>query len=323
MEFLYDHTGVFAVKYADSTYIYRKDAQGNIVALLDNTGATMVKYKYDAWGNCKVLNATGTEITDATHIGILNPFRYRSYYYDTETKLYFLKTRYYDPEIGRFITIDDLSYLDPETVNGLNLYAYCANNPVNRIDQSGTFAISTAIIIAMIAGAIAGGVAGGVYAYNQASLAGATGWSLFGQTMLGVFCGGILGAAIGGMIGFAAPYIGAFLSSTFPLVAPVMLDGAVGYAVIGTVTGAQIAVAGGVAISAIIDMHGEPNSTVKQGGSTGKYDENGNLISRQDTTGRSHFIKEYNGYFLPHTHVYKWRLIDGVWRIVQKIILPW
>ena len=97
----------------------------------------MVKYRYDAWGKCKVLNATGTEITDATHIGILNPFRYRSYYYDTETKLYFLKTRYYDPEIGRFITIDDLSYLDPETVNGLNLYAYCANNPVNRIDPTG------------------------------------------------------------------------------------------------------------------------------------------------------------------------------------------
>ena len=74
-------------------------------------------------------------------------------------------------------------------------------------------------------------------------MAGETGWNLFGQTMLGVLGGGILGAAIGGMIGFAAPYIGAFLSSTFPLVAPVMLDGAVGYAVIGTVTGAQIGAA--------------------------------------------------------------------------------
>ena len=106
-------------------------------ALLDSTGAVVVKYRYDAWGNCKVLDANGTEITDATHIGILNPFRYRSYYFDTETGLYFLKTRYYDPEIGRFMTIDDLSYLDPDSINGLNLYAYCLNNPVMMIDESG------------------------------------------------------------------------------------------------------------------------------------------------------------------------------------------
>ena len=95
-------------------FCYFEDTQSNIVALLDNTGAVVVKYKYDAWGNGKVLNASGTEITDTNNIGILNPFRYRSYYYDTETNLYFLKTRYYDPEIGRFITIDDISYLDPE-----------------------------------------------------------------------------------------------------------------------------------------------------------------------------------------------------------------
>ena len=99
----------------------------------------MVQYRYDAWGNCKVLNASGIEITDDTHIGILNPFRYRSYYFDTETNLYFLKTRYYDPEIGRFMTIDDIGYLDPESINGLNLYAYCGNNPVNCIDRTGQF----------------------------------------------------------------------------------------------------------------------------------------------------------------------------------------
>lgn len=137
LEFFYDHTGVFAVKYNGSTYFYRKDAQANIVALLDNTGAVVVKYKYDAWGNCKVLNADRSEITDSNQIGILNPFRYRSYYFDTETNLYFLKTRYYDPEIGRFMTIDDISYLDPESINGLNLYAYCLNNPVNCIDPTG------------------------------------------------------------------------------------------------------------------------------------------------------------------------------------------
>ena len=137
LEFLYDHTGVFAVQYNGATYYYRKDIQGNIIALLDSTGAVVVKYRYDAWGKCKVLDATGAEITDNTHIGILNPFRYRSYYFDHGIGLYFLKTRYYDPEVGRFITIDDISYLDPDSINGLNLYAYCLNNPIMMIDNSG------------------------------------------------------------------------------------------------------------------------------------------------------------------------------------------
>ena len=95
----------------------------------------MVQYVYDAWGNHAVLDANGADITDVDHIGSLNPFRYRGYFYDAETGLYFLKTRYYDPETGRFITIDDISYIDPETINGLNLYAYCGNNPVMRTDK--------------------------------------------------------------------------------------------------------------------------------------------------------------------------------------------
>ena len=141
LEFLYDHTGVFAVKYNNATYYYRKDAQGNVIALLDNTGAIVVKYAYDAWGNCKAWDTNNDELTadtHATHIGYLNPFRYRGYYYDVETGLYFLLTRYYDPEAGRFITIDDISYLDPSSINGLNLYAYCGNNPVMGYDPNGT-----------------------------------------------------------------------------------------------------------------------------------------------------------------------------------------
>ena len=138
----------------------------------------------------------------------------------------------------------------------------------------------------------------------------------------GAVIGGVLGAAVGGLIGTIAPYVGGFLTSSFTFPLPALVAETVGVGAV-TVSGAQIVLAGGIVISAIIGMHGEPNSTVKQGGSTGKYDENGNLISRQDTTGKPHFIKEYGDYFLPHTHVYKWRLIDGVWRIVQKIILPW
>ena len=69
----------------------------------------------------------------------------RGYYYDTETELYFLKTRYYDPEIGRFISADSIEYADPEHVNGLNLYAYCNNNPIMNVDPSGCFAIALSI----------------------------------------------------------------------------------------------------------------------------------------------------------------------------------
>ena len=114
----------------------------------------MVQYKYDAWGNHAALywnkvneKEQYSEVDVAAFdenyahnktLAELNPFRYRGYYYDTETGLYYLKTRYYDPEIGRFITIDDLSYLDSDTINGLNLYAYCGDNPVMRTDSQGT-----------------------------------------------------------------------------------------------------------------------------------------------------------------------------------------
>ena len=94
----------------------------------------MVKYVYDAWGVCDTIVLD----ENAANIANLNPFRYRSYYLDTGLNLYYLKTRYYDPNICRFITIDDISYLAPDTINGLNLYAYCFNNPIVFCDINGT-----------------------------------------------------------------------------------------------------------------------------------------------------------------------------------------
>lgn len=136
LEYLYDANGLAAFIYNENKYFYRKDAQGNIIAILDNLGNVVVKYEYDAWGNHVVTDKDGNPVTSG--IGVLNPFRYRSYYYDTETELYYLQTRYYDPELGRFISQDSIEYADPETINGLNLYAYCGNNPVMNIDPTGT-----------------------------------------------------------------------------------------------------------------------------------------------------------------------------------------
>ena len=86
---------------------------------------------YDAYGNCTILSTTNSTIANA------NPFRYRGYYFDSETGFYYLNARYYNPEWRRFISPDDTAYLDSENVNGLNLYCYCGNDPVNYCDPSG------------------------------------------------------------------------------------------------------------------------------------------------------------------------------------------
>ena len=130
LEFIYDASGVAGVVYNEVKYFYRKDAQGNVIAIINGDGGLIARYEYDAWGNHVVTDKDGNPITSG--IGELNPFRYRGYYYDTETELYYLQTRYYDPELGRFISQDSIEYAEPETINGLNLYAYCANNPVDR-----------------------------------------------------------------------------------------------------------------------------------------------------------------------------------------------
>ena len=110
-------------KYNGQKYVYRKNLQGDIVAILDECGCTRGTYEYDAWGN--IIWQGGSELLT------INPFRYRGYYYDEETGLYYLNSRYYDPETGRFISPDSVNCLEPGAYNGLNLYAYCGNNPVN------------------------------------------------------------------------------------------------------------------------------------------------------------------------------------------------
>ena len=133
LEFIYDNSGVIGLKYAGNTYFYRRDCQGNIIAILDSVGAVVVEYKYDAWGNHEAEVAS----EDYVALAEINPFRYRGYYFDEETGLYYLQTRYYDPEVGRFISRDSIEYADPEAICGLNLYAYCGNNPVMFTDETG------------------------------------------------------------------------------------------------------------------------------------------------------------------------------------------
>ena len=113
-------------------YFFEKNIQGDVIGIWNQNGTKVVSYVYDAWGNVTVSG------TGATGIGAKNPFRYRGYYFDTETNLYYLQTRYYNPSWGRFISADGISYLGADgTLIGYNLFVYCGNNPVNRTDRNG------------------------------------------------------------------------------------------------------------------------------------------------------------------------------------------
>ena len=266
LEFFYDHTGIFAIKHGGSTYYCRKNAQNDVRFLLDSSGSVVVKYSYNAWGNCKVLNASGTEITDANHIGNLNPFRYRSYYYDTETKLYYLQSRYYDPEIGRFITIDDISYLNPDAINGLNLYAYCGNNPVNRVDATGHAwwnpftwdwgAIGRGLLsVAAIVGGIALCFVPGAQAIGAgliiAGAGGLIGGAIGMATGVGFSYGWDIGTIIGGTIGLIVAFPN-LLNLTLQITIPTIVNAGGALMMVGaTITipaGAAIATAAGAGL---------------------------------------------------------------------------
>ena len=118
-----------------------------MIAIYNTEGDLQCKYNYDAWGNHRIGNARNELIYDSatgviatgyeSHIAILNPIRYRGYYYDTETGLYYLQSRYYDATLCRFLNRDNVNYLEPESIHGLNLYTYCNNNPIMFADPSG------------------------------------------------------------------------------------------------------------------------------------------------------------------------------------------
>ena len=119
-------------------YNFLFNAQGDVIGLVDNMGNFQASYTYDAWGKVlSVKDKNGNEITDPNHIANVNPIRYRGYYYDRETGLYFLQTRYYDPETGRFINADGLVSTGTGVL-GHNMFAYCDNNPVMYSDPTGT-----------------------------------------------------------------------------------------------------------------------------------------------------------------------------------------
>ena len=123
------------VKFNGALYSYVHNLQGDIVGIVDSAGSLVVEYKYDAWGK-PTLVRTLTAAYEA--LAELNPFRYRGYVFDEETGLYYLRSRYYSPDILRFVKEDDFNF----PVGGVlesSLYGYCLNNPIRLVDPTGRF----------------------------------------------------------------------------------------------------------------------------------------------------------------------------------------
>ncbi|MDY5082321.1 MAG: glycohydrolase toxin TNT-related protein [Candidatus Limivicinus sp.] len=211
LEFFYDENGApYAFSYkatASATpvmYYYVTNLQGDVVSILNASGTSVAEYSYNAWG--KVLSATGT-------MAAINPIRYRGYYFDSDSGLYYVASRYYNPEIGRWINAD--SQLNAKDgILGYNMFAYCNNNPIKYSDQNGHSIILACIIVGAIVGALAGGhIAAKV---SKSKTGKVNGWAVAG----GIAAGGILGGLIGWGAGTAATAICAAAGTAGAVAAP-------------------------------------------------------------------------------------------------------
>ena len=181
-----------------------KNTLGDIVAIRDGSGNIVATYEYDAWGNITYQSGSIAEI---------NPFRYRGYYYDNETGFYYLQTRYYDPEICRFINADDYELVATlaEVPGQLNLYAYCNNNPIMYVDHEGNFILSTLLIgaivgfgVQFVSSAISQRVYDGEVNWTSALIDGVFGAAagMVGATGLGAIASGLINSGLSLANGF-------------------------------------------------------------------------------------------------------------------------
>ena len=263
IEYHYGADGILGLSYNGVQYIYRKNIQGDITHIYDTLGNLHATYTYDAWGNHRVFNADKLDITanmlynidinasdseevksnkldelaKRSHIGNINPIRYRGYYYDVESSLYYLNTRYYDPIIGRFINADEITILDEtqSDIHGLNLYMYCGNNPVGMIDPSGRLpewlkwlSVGLAVIGAvLVVGAITVLTAGVGTATLMGSIAVGASYGILIGAGVGVSSGAIIGGVTTGT------WEGALVGAGIGLGAGAIIGGVIGGSVAG------------------------------------------------------------------------------------------
>ena len=129
--------------YNNVTYYYIRTLTGELTKIFNSSKEVVGEYYYDAYGN--ILN-----ISSLSPIAQINPYRYKGYYYDQEINLYYCKSRYYSPEISRWISRDEIEYLDTSSITGCNLYVYCNSNPVMYIDENGNYAFWAICVISIL-----------------------------------------------------------------------------------------------------------------------------------------------------------------------------
>jgi len=140
INYLYDINGVAGMQVNNDRYYFIKNIQNDIIGIVDEENQLVGRYTYDSWGQI-----TSIEAINNSNIVNINPFRYRGYYYDIETNLYYLNSRYYNPVWGRFLNVDKLVGANQDLMS-YNLYAYVSNSPITKIDFNGDFAIFLPLI---------------------------------------------------------------------------------------------------------------------------------------------------------------------------------
>ncbi len=218
--YLYDEAGEpIGLQYRKTTdaanvfncYLFEKNLQGDIVGIYNTSGTKLATYTYDAWGVMTVSVTSGITTTDRL-AAVLNPFRYRGYYFDSETGLYYLNSRYYNPNWGRFVNADGIAFLGTnEGLTLYNLYTYCSNNPINSKDASGDF-LCTAI------GAVVGFGFGALTAWIE------------GKSGREILASGVNGAISGAIAGVAADIIAVNGGSAAVVIIAYAAAGAIGSA---------------------------------------------------------------------------------------------
>lgn len=292
LDFIYDESGkpfamIDQLGASPKTYYYVLNLQGDVVKLVTESGAVAASYEYDAWGN--ILSSSGSKAE-------INPLRYRGYYYDTETGFYYLQSRYYDPVTHRFINADapEYSEIAADSLDDTNLFAYCSNNPVMRVDETGELCswlkktIAAVAIVAAVAvvaavtvatagsctavaaiavgaakGAAIGMVVGGATGAAQGAVSHRlkTGsWKGAGQAALegmgdGALTGAITGAIQGGMSGYSG-----YLKNGACFVAGTLVATATGYVAIEKIKAGDLVWAwdeetGDVALKPVVETY--------------------------------------------------------------------
>ena len=209
LEFFYDESGApYGFSYKSSStaapamYYYVTNLQGDVTNVLDASGNTVASYTYNAWG--KVLSSSGS-------MASINPIRYRGYYFDSDTGLYYVSSRYYAPEICRFINADDIDLLGADgSILSYNLFAYCFNNPVNRFEIDGNWSmpnwlkvtVGTVALVGAVALTVATGGGAAAVAVGVAKVVGSVAVSTAVSAGLGYLSNGSQGAIDGACNGF-------------------------------------------------------------------------------------------------------------------------